>query len=515
MSMEEKIAELNRLKEKSKAGGGVERIEKEHKKGKLTAQERISSLLDPNTFQELDPFVEHRCVDFGLDKQKVLGDSVVAGYGSINGRKVFVYAQDATVFGGSMSEVSANKICKVMDLAAKTGVPIVGFLDGGGARIQEGVDAPYGYGQIFRRNILYSGVIPQISAVMGHCAGGATFSPALTDFVFMVKKTSQMYVNGPKVVEKVTGEEVSAEELGGAMVHSQRSGNCHFLVDNEKECFSAIRKLLSFLPQNSSEKTPFVDKGDNQEKEKEKDLISVIGDSESYDMKDVIGCIVDKRDFMEVYQNFAPSLIVGFARLGGYSVGIVASQPMNLSGMIDVDASDKGARFIRFCDCFNIPLITLIDTPGFRVGKAQEAMGLIRHGVKLAYAYAEATVPKIVVIIGKAYGTAYVVMSSKGLGSDINYALPTAKIAVMGAEEAVNIIFRKEIAQSENPEELYQKLIGEYRDKFSTSYEAAKRGYVDEVIDPKDIRFKLIESLKILENKREANPFFKKHGNIV
>ncbi len=514
MRIEDKLIELNKLREESKAGGGAKRIEAQHAKGKLTARERINLLLDPGTFEEIDPFVLHRCTDFGLAEQKFLGDSVVTGYGNINGRKVFVFAQDFTVFGGSLSKVASEKICKVMDLAAKNGAPIIGLLDSGGARIQEGVDSLVGYGDIFTRNTLYSGVIPQISVIMGPCAGGAVYSPAITDFVFMVKGTGQMYITGPEVIKAVTGEEVTLEQLGGAMTHATKSGNCHFVADSEPECLEMVRRLLSFLPQNNMEDPPIVDTGDDPNRTDEELLYLVPTDpAKSYDMKQIITKIVDKGDFLEVHEKFAPNLIVGFARLAGRSVGIVAQQPKIFAGVIDVDASDKGARFVRFCDCFNIPLITLVDVPGYMPGTDQEYRGIIRHGAKFLYAYAEATVPKICVITRKAYGGAFVVMSSKSLRGDINYAWPTAEIAVMGPEGAVNIIFRDLIAKSENPEETRQRLIQEYREKFANPYIAAAKGYIDDVIDPRLTRPKLIKALEMLQNKIDTNPP-KKHGNI-
>lgn len=512
--MEQQVAKLSKLRREATGSEDADRAEIQRKRGKLTARERISLLFDPGTFEELDPFVVHRCTDFGLEQQKPLGDSVVTGYGRIGGRTAFVFSQDFTVFGGSLSKVASEKICKVMDLAARTGVPIIGILDSGGARIQEGVDSLVGYGDIFMRNTIYSGVIPQVSIIAGPCAGGAVYSPAITDFIFMVKGIGQMYITGPAVIKAVTGEEISLEELGGAAAHATKSGNCHFVADDEQQCFQMVRRLLSFLPQNNTEEPPFVDTGDDPNRSDEELLHIVPEDpNKTYDMKQVIYRIVDNGDFMEVHEQFAPNLIVGFARMGGHTVGIVAQQPSVYAGVIDVDASDKGARFVRFCDCFNIPLITLIDVPGYMPGVDQEHRGIIRHGAKFLYAYAEATVPKISVIVRKAYGGAYIVMSSKSLRGDINYAWPTAEIAVMGPDGAVNIIFRDAIAKAQDPEETRAKLIAEYRDKFANPYVAANRGYIDDVIDPRFTRPKIIRALETLRDKADTNPP-KKHGNI-
>jgi propionyl-CoA carboxylase beta chain len=514
MGIEQKLTELNKLREQSKAGGGAKRTEDQHKKGKLTARERINLLFDPGTFEELDPFVLHRCTDFGVDESRVLGDAVVTGYGKINGRKAFVFSQDFTVFGGSLSKVASEKICKVMDLAAKNGAPVIGLLDSGGARIQEGVDSLVGYADIFTRNTLYSGVIPQISVVMGPCAGGAVYSPAITDFIFMVKKTGQMYITGPAVIEAVTGEKISLEDLGGAMTHAAKSGNCHFVADSDKHCLADVRRLLSFIPENNLEDPPFMDTGDDPERTDEELLQLIPNDpNKTYDMKKVILKIIDSGDFMEVQENFAKNLIVGFARMGGHVVGIVAQQPLVFAGVIDVDAADKGARFVRFCDCFNIPLVTLVDVPGYMPGSEQEYRGIIRHGAKFLYAYAEATVPKVSVITRKAYGGAYIVMSSKNLRGDINYAWPTAEIAVMGPDGAVNIVFKDTIDKSAKPEEMRQKLIAEYREKFANPYIAASKGYIDDVIDPRSTRPKIIKALEMLQHKADTNPP-KKHGNI-
>ncbi len=514
MEIEEKLVELNKLREQAKAGGGAKRIEAQHARGKLTARERLDLLFDPGSFEEIDPFVRHHCTDFGLGEQQFLGDAVVTGYGTINGRKAFAYAQDFTVFGGSLSKVASEKICKVMDLAAKNGAPIIGLLDSGGARIQEGVDSLAGYGEIFTRNTIYSGVVPQISVVMGPCAGGAVYSPAITDFIFMVKGTGQMYITGPEVIKAVTSEEITFEQLGGAITHATKSGNCHFTAENEPECLNMVRRLLSFLPQNNMEDPPPANTSDDPNR-MDQDLISIVptDPAKSYDMKQIILKLVDEGDFLEVHQLFGRSLIVGFARLGGRSVGIVAQQPQFFAGVIDVDAADKGARFVRFCDCFNIPIVTFVDVPGYMPGTDQEYRGIIRHGAKFLYAYAEATVPKVCVIIRKAYGGAYVVMSSKSLRGDINYAWPTAEIAVMGPEGAVNIVFKDAISSSENPGETRKKLIQEYRDKFANPYIAAAKGYIDDVIDPKTTRPKLIKALSILQDKSDTNPP-KKHGNI-
>jgi acetyl-CoA carboxylase carboxyltransferase component len=514
MGIERKIAGLSKLREQALAGGGARRIDAQHKRGKLTARERIQLLFDAGTFEELGQFALHRCTDFGLEEQRVLGDAVVTGYGKINGRLAFVFSQDFTVFGGSLSKTASEKICKAMDLAARSGAPIIGMLDSGGARIQEGVDSLAAYGDIFMRNTIYSGVIPQISVVMGPCAGGAVYSPAITDFIFMVKNTGQMYITGPEVIKAVTREEVSLEDLGGAMTHASKSGNCHFVADDDRKCLEAVRQMLGFLPQNNRDEPPFIDTGDDSNRMDE-ELIHLVPDdpSKTYDMKKVILKIVDNGDFMEVHKNFARNLIVGFARMGGHSVGIVAQQPTVYAGTIDVDASDKGARFVRFCDCFNVPLVTLVDVPGYMPGTEQEYRGIIRHGAKFLYAYAEATVPKVSIIIRKAYGGAFIVMSSKSLRGDINYAWPTAEIAVMGPDGAVNIIFKDAIVKSEKPEETRQKLIDDYREKFANPYVAASNGYLDDVIDPRSTRPKVVKALEMLRNKTDTNPP-KKHGNI-
>jgi acetyl-CoA carboxylase carboxyltransferase component len=514
MAIEDKMNDLKKLREQSQAGGGEKRIEAQHKRNKLTARERINILFDPGTFEELDPFVVHRCTDLGMADQKFIGDAVVTGYGKINGRDGFVFSQDFTVSGGSLSKVASEKICKVMDMAAKTGAPVIGLLDSGGARIQEGVDSLQGYGDIFTRNTLYSGVVPQISAVMGPCAGGAVYSPAITDFIFMVKGIGQMYITGPNVIKAVTGEEVDMEELGGAMTHATKTGNCHFVAESDKDCLEMIRRLLSFLPQSNLEE-PLNVATDDDVNRADEELLTIIPDNPNkvYDMKKVITRVVDNGDFMEVHSRFGRSLIVGFARLGGNSVGIVAQQPLASAGVIDVDASDKGARFVRFCDCFNIPVVTFVDVPGFMPGTDQEYKGIIRHGAKFLFAYAEATVPKVSVITRKAYGGAYIVMSSKSLRGDINYAWPTAEIAVMGPDGAVNIIFKDAIDKAENPAEKRQQLINDYRSKFANPYVAAGKGYIDDVIDPRSTRPKLIKALEMLRNKSDSNPA-KKHGNI-
>jgi len=514
MTIEDKLNNLAKMREQACQGGGAKRIESQHAKKKLTARERINLLFDPGTFDEIDTFVMHRTSDFGLDKERFLGDSVVIGYGKINGRMAFAYSQDFTVIGGTLSLVASEKICKAMDLAAKNGAPCIGLLDSGGARIQEGVDSLRGYGEIFTRNTLYSGVVPQISVVLGPAAGGATYSPAITDFIFMVKGTAQMYITGPDVVKAVSGEEVTHEDLGGAMVHARVSGNCHFVAENEQEVFQMIRRLMTFLPQNNMEETPLVTCGDDLNR-RDPDLVNVVPvePNKAYNMRDVIAKVFDNGDFMEVHEHWANNLIVGFARLNGQSVGIVAQQPAYLAGSIDINASDKGARFVRFCDCFNIPVITFVDVPGYMPGTDQEFGGIIRHGAKFLYAYAEATVPKISIITRKAYGGAYVVMSSKSLRGDINYAWPTAEIAVMGPDGAVNIVFRAEISKAEKPDEKKKELVQEYRDKFANPYVAAARGYLDDVIDPRDTRPKLIKALEMLKNKVDHLPP-KKHGNI-
>lgn len=514
MSIDPKILELRRRREEAQLGGGQKRIDQQHARGKLTARERIDLLLDEGSFQELGVFVTQRTPGFGADKQTFYGDGVVTGYGTINGRLVYVFSQDFTVFGGSLGEAHAEKICRLLDLAMKNGAPVIGMNDSGGARIQEGVVSLGGYADIFLRNTMASGVVPQISAIMGPCAGGAVYSPALTDFIFMVKDTSYMFVTGPDVVKTVTHEDVTFETLGGAMVHNEKSGVAHFAADNEEHCISLVRKLLSYLPQNNMEEPPLVRPTDDPLRA-EQALDTLVPDSPSkpYDIKEVIRLIVDDGEFFEVHEHFAQNIVVGFARLNGRAVGIVAQQPMVLAGVLDINSSDKGGRFVRFCDSFNIPIITFEDVPGFLPGVGQEHGGIIRHGAKLLYAYCEATVPKITVITRKAYGGAYDVMSSKHIRGDLNYAWPTAEIAVMGPDGAVNILYREEIANAADPEAMKQKLTQEYRDHFANPYIAAGRGYIDDVIEPRQTRAKLIAGLEMLQNKRDTNPP-KKHGNI-
>ena len=509
-----RIEELRKLRETALLGGGQQRIDDQHKKGKLTARERIDILVDEGSFEEIGMFVEHRTSDFGLDKQKYPGDGVVTGSGRINGRPVLVFSQDFTVFGGSLSGANAEKICKIMDMALKLGVPIIGLNDSGGARIQEGVVSLGGYAEIFLRNTLASGVVPQISAVMGPCAGGAVYSPAITDFVYMVKNTSYMFVTGPNVVKTVTHEEVTFEDLGGALTHATKSGVAHFAAENEVECLEGIRTLLSYIPSNNVDDPPVVECTDDLRRmDKELDSLVPENPNKPYDMKDVIRRIVDHGEFYEVHELFAQNILVGFARLGGRSVGIVANQPSNLAGVLDIDSSTKGARFVRFCDAFNIPLLVLEDVPGFMPGTDQEWRGIIKHGAKLLYAFCEATVPKITVITRKAYGGAYDVMNSKHVRGDLNYAWPTAEIAVMGPKGAVEIIFKKEIEKADDKDAATELKISEYREKFANPYIAAQWGYLDEVIVPSTTRPKLISAFKLLENKVDSNPK-KKHGNI-
>jgi len=517
MSMQDKINELLELRAKAKLGGGEKRIEKQHQQGKMTARERINLLLDEGSFEEFDMFVTHRCVNFGLEKETYLADGVVTGYGSVNGRLVFVYAQDFTTFGGSLSETQAAKICKVLDQAMKMGAPVVGINDSGGARIQEGVNSLAGYAEIFQRNILASGVIPQISAIFGPCAGGAVYSPALTDFIMMVKNTSYMFVTGPKVVKTVTGETVSTEDLGGASVHSTKSGVAQFVAENEAEGIEMIKHLLSFLPSNNMEAPPQIDCKDPVERVDNK-LNEIIPDSPNkpYDIKEVVLSIVDNQDFLEVLPLYAKNIVTGFARMGGMTVGIVANQPAYLAGVLDINASRKGARFIRFCDAFNIPIVTLVDVPGYLPGTGQEYGGLILHGAKILYAYGEATVPKVTVILRKNYGGAYCVMSSKHLRGDINYAWPTAEIAVMGGKGAIEILMGKEIKAIEDPEKLNEFMNEkeiEYRQQFANPYVAAKYGYLDDVIEPRNTRYRVIKALMSLQTKRLENPP-KKHDNL-
>jgi len=514
MSGQERFEELRRRHAEAELGGGEERIRRQHKAGKKTARERLELLLDPGSFLEIDRFVVHQSHDFGMEDQKFLGDGVVTGSGRIHGRPVFVFAQDFTVFGGSLSEAYARKICKVMDLAMKTGVPIIGLNDSGGARIQEGVVSLAGYADIFLRNTLASGVVPQISAIMGPCAGGAVYSPAITDFVVMVKNTSYMFVTGPDVIRTVTHEEVSADELGGAATHNATSGVAHFGADSEEECLALIRELMTFLPSNNVDDPPRRATRDPVDRRDEA-LQGLVPEqpNKPYDMKEVVRTVLDDHYFFEVHAAFAPNIIVGFGRLGGRPVGIVANQPAHLAGCLDINASLKAARFVRFCDCFNIPLVTFEDVPGFLPGTAQEYGGIIKHGAKLLYAYCEATVPKLTVITRKAYGGAYDVMSSKHIRGDANFAWPTAEIAVMGPEGAVNILYRREMDTAPDPAAFREAKIREYREKFANPYIAAERGYVDEVIEPRDTRVRLCAMLEVLKTKRDTNPP-RKHGNI-
>ncbi len=509
-----KIEQLKELRRKAREGGGPERIAKQHEKGKLTARERLELLLDKGSFRELDMFVTHRFSDFGMDKQRYLGDGVVTGYGTINKRLVFVYAQDFTVLGGSLGEAHAQKICKVLDMAMKNGAPVIGLVDSGGARIQEGVISLGGYADIFLRNTLASGVIPQISVIMGPAAGGAVYSPAITDFIIMVKNTSYMFITGPEVVKAVTHEDVTFEELGGAWTHATKSGVAHFAAENEEDAIFLAQTLLSYLPQNNLEDPPFRPTTDDFLRMDETlDTIVPDNPNKPYEMKEIIRRVVDDGIFFEVHEHYAQNIIVGFAHLGGQVVGIVANQPAVLAGVLDIDASVKAARFVRFCDAFNIPIVTFVDVPGFMPGLHQEHGGIIRHGAKLLYAYAEATVPKVTVITRKAYGGAYDVMSSKHLRGDINFAWPSAEIAVMGPEGAVKIIFRRQIAAAEDPDAERERLVAEYRQKFANPYIAASRGFVDDVIIPHETRPRLINALEMLRNKRDKNPP-KKHGNI-
>ncbi|HHT65799.1 MAG: acyl-CoA carboxylase subunit beta [Caldicoprobacterales bacterium] len=514
MSTEQKIREMQNKKRSLQQGGGVSRIEKQHKSGKLTARERIEKLVDPGSFAEVDSFVTHRCTEFGMEKENAPADGVIIGYATINNRPVYLYSQDFTVRGGSLGEMHAKKITKIMDMAMKMGCPILCINDSGGARIQEGIDSLSGYGEIFFRNTMASGVIPQISVILGPCAGGAVYSPALTDFIFMVDHISKMFITGPQVVQAATGEQVTEEDLGGAQTHNQVSGVAHFKYSTEEECFTGIRSLLSYLPQNNLEDTLIYNSNDDLNR-LAPELNSIIPDNpnKSYDVKEVIRHIVDNGEFLEVQSLFAQNIVVGFARLNGRSIGLIANQPKVKAGALDIDASDKAARFIRFCNCFNVPIVTLTDVPAFLPGIDQEYNGIIRHGAKLLYAYSEATVPKVNVILRKAYGGAYIAMSSKHLGTDLVYAWPTAEIAVMGPEGAANIIFRKEIEKAEDPVAKRQEKIQEYRDRFTNPYAAAARGYIDDVIEPEATRPRLISALEMLQSKRETRPP-KKHGNI-
>jgi propionyl-CoA carboxylase beta chain len=508
------IARLEKLERRAEEGGGAERIARQHQAGKLTARERVDLLCDPGTFTEIDKFVTHRCTDFGMADNKIPGDGVITGHGLVNGRQIFLFAQDFTVFGGSLSEAYAGKICKVMDLALKVGAPVVGLNDSGGARIQEGVASLGGYAEIFLRNVQSSGVVPQLSAIMGPCAGGAVYSPAMTDFIFMVESTSYMFITGPDVIRAVTHEEVTKEDLGGAHTHAARSGVAHAAFADEAGCLRALRELLSFLPQNNREDPPRAARRDPVDR-RDAALDSLIpaDPSKPYDMREVVKRVVDDGGFFEIQPEFALNMIVGFARLDGRPIGVVANQPAHLAGCLDINASLKAARFVRFCDCFNIPLVTFVDVPGFLPGTAQEFGGIIKHGAKLLYAFAEATVPKLTVITRKAYGGAYDVMSSKHIRADLNFAYPTAEIAVMGPEGAVGIIFRDEIAQASDPAAARAAYVAQYREKFANPFSAAALGYVDEVIRPRDTRPRLCAGLAMLANKRVALPP-RKHGNI-
>ncbi len=516
MAIEDKIKELLEKRVEARKGGGEKRIESQHAKGKLTARERLDLLLDEGSFEEFDMFVSHRCIDFGLEKEAYLSDGVVTGYGTIDGRLVYVFSQDFTVFGGSLSEMYAKKICKIMDMAMKAGAPVIGLNDSGGARIQEGVKSLGGYADIFQRNILASGVIPQISGVFGPCAGGAVYSPAITDFILMTKETSYMFVTGPKVVKSVTNEDVTTEELGGASIHTAKSGVAHFACESDEEQIMIIRKMFSYMPQNNMEEPPRVETDDPINR-LEDSLNHIIPDSSNkpYDVKDVIHGIVDNSEFLEVQRHYAPNIVIGFARFNGQSVGIVANQPSYLAGVLDINSSKKAARFIRFCDAFNIPIVTLVDVPGFLPGTQQEYGGIITNGAKLLFAYGEATVPKVTVILRKAYGGAYDVMGSKHLRGDINYAWPTAEIAVMGPRGAIEVLYGRELSEkdSESRAQFIALMEDEYRQKFATPYVAAKYGYIDDVIEPRNTRFRIIRALQSLATKRDSLPM-KKHGNI-
>ena len=514
MGIKENLEELERRTRDALLGGGEERLRRQHEEGKLSARERVEQLLDPGSFVELDRFKTHRCSDFGMTERRILGDGVVTGHGTIDGRRMFVFSQDFTVFGGSLSGAFAEKVCKVMDLAMRTGAPVVGLNDSGGARIQEGVVSLAGYADIFQRNVMSSGVIPQISVIMGPCAGGAVYSPAMTDFIFMTKSSGYMFITGPDVIKTVTHEEVTKEELGGADTHNQRSGVAHFEGENDADTLAMVRELLSFIPSNNLEDPPFVPTDDDPNR-RDPSLGTIIPDSPNkpYDMHDLIRGVIDDGYFFEVQPAFARNIICGFARLGGRSVGIVANQPAFLAGVLDIDAAVKAGRFVRFCDCFNVPIITFVDVPGFLPGTAQEFGGIIRHGAKLLYAFCEATVPKVTIITRKAYGGAYVVMSSKHIRGDVNLAYPTAEIAVMGPDGAVNIIFRDQIERAKEPERERARLVDEYRRTFANPFKAAELGYVDEIISPAETRPRLIGALEMLQNKRDRNPP-KKHGNI-
>ncbi len=514
MSSEERLKKLLEMKDQARLGGGLKRIEQQHERGKLTARERIDILLDPGTFEEVDQLMLHRATEFGLDKQHYLGDAVVTGYGKIDGRTVFVFSQDFTVFGGSLSEAMGEKMSKIMDLAMKTGAPVIGINDSGGARIQEGVASLGGYGDVFLRNTLASGVIPQISVIMGPCAGGAVYSPALTDFIFMTQGTSQMFITGPDVIKAVTGEDVTHEDLGGALAHATRSGVCHFAIDNEEDTLLEVRRLVSFLPSNNMDDPPTVETADDPHRRSD-DLVGIVPDdaTKGYDVREVIYRVVDGGDFMEVHAQYAQNIVVGLARVAGRTIGIVANQPLYLAGVLDIDSSRKAARFVRFCDAFNIPILTLVDVPGFLPGTAQEYGGIIVHGAKLVFAYSEATVPKVTVILRKAYGGAYDAMGSKHLRADVNFAWPQAEIAVVGPEPAVNILYRARLQEAPDPVAERAKLTAEYADRFANPYIAAARGYVDDVIDPRDTRWKVVRAFEMLRSKTDTMPA-KKHSNL-
>jgi propionyl-CoA carboxylase beta chain len=514
MDMEDKIKELGNRNLEAESGGGQKRIEQQHAKGKLTARERIDYLLDKGSFQEIDKFVVHRCYDFGMEKNKIPGDGVVTGYGTINGRTIFLFAQDFTVFGGSLSGPFGDKVCKIMDLAIRSGAPVVGLNDSGGARIQEGVRSLGGYGEIFKRNVWSSGVIPQISVIMGPCAGGAVYSPALTDFTIMVKKSSNMFITGPQVIKAVTSEEVTPEELGGAMTHNTKSGVAHFAEDSDQAALDRVKEILSYLPQNYREMTPIAECTDDPDRT-DASLNEIVPANPRlpYDIKKIIRTVLDNKEFLEVQKHYAKNMVVGFGRLNGIAVGVIANQPKFLAGCLDCDASVKCARFVRTCDAFNLPLVTFVDVPGYLPGVNQEYGGIIKHGAKIIYSYSEATVPKMTVVTRKAYGGAYIAMSGKHLAADINYAYPTAEIAVMGPEGAANIIFKKEISEADDPNATRARLIEEYRNNFASPFRAAELGYIDQVISPEDTRPRLIKALTMLKTKRTSIPE-RRHGNV-
>ena len=514
MAVDERVEELRRRREASRQGGGIERVEQHHAKGKLTARERIEALVDAGTFVETDAFVEHRATDFGMDKRRIAGDGVVTGYGSIDGRTAFVFSQDFTVFGGSLGEMHANKIVKIMDAAMKVGAPVIGLNDSGGARIQEGVISLGGYAEIFYRNVLASGVVPQISAILGPCAGGAVYSPAMTDFTIMAKGSSYMFITGPEVIKTVTGEDVTFEQLGGAMTHNEKSGVAHFAAEDEKGALRLIRTLLSYIPSNNVDDPPVLPTDDPADRQ-DAELGSVVPrePDKPYDMRDVISHVVDRGSWFEVQEHWAQNIVVGFARIAGHPIGVVGNQPKVLAGTLDINSSTKGARFVRFCDCFNIPLLTFVDVPGFLPGTAQEYGGIIRNGAKLLFAFSEATVPKVTVITRKAYGGAYDVMCSKHIRGDLNFAWPSAELAVMGPDGAVQIIFRKEIDAAKDPKAREAELVREYREKFANPYIAARMGYLDDIIEPPETRPRVANAFTMLRSKRETRPP-KKHGNI-